>query len=122
MLYTIGHSCNALLLNFWDHEQLASEEQESYGNLGYIWLTKYSNNNGHYNMSIDTKVAQIATGIYFEIDNGQGFTAVQQDPLYLEIEFYPYVGQINFLATYLPIAFSGLTFLGVIVALSLKKR
>ena len=73
-------------------------------------------------MSIDTKVAQIATGIYFEIDNGQGFTAVQQDPLYLEIEFYPYVGQINFLATYLPIAFSGLTFLGVIVALSLKKR
>ncbi len=83
MLYTIGHSCNALLLNFWDHKQLASEEQESYGNLGYIWLTKYSNNNGHYYMSIDTKVAQIATGIYFEIDNGQGFTSVQQDPLYL---------------------------------------
>jgi len=73
-------------------------------------------------MSVDTKVAQIATGIYFKIDNDLGFTGVQQDPLYLKIEFYPYVGQINFLATYLPIAFSGLTFLRLIVLLSLRKR
>jgi len=89
----IGHSCNSLWLNFWDHEELTATEQENVGNLGSLWLTKCSNHKGTYNMTIQSKTVQTPMGIYFEVDNDQGYTCVQQDPLYLDIAFYTLMGK-----------------------------
>ncbi|MHA1211208.1 MAG: hypothetical protein ACTSSH_01990 [Candidatus Heimdallarchaeota archaeon] len=93
----IGHSCNAMWLNFWDHEELSPEEQINEGTFGHLWMTKCSNNRGTFNITISDKVTTRKLGIYLEVDTDQMFTGTLQDPIILDFEFYPYEGQINFL-------------------------
>ena len=94
----IGATCSAVLINFWSYEILTEEEQNNFGNLGYLRILRCQEEQGNYTIEINASATEeysYPLRLYFEIDNDQSLTSAIQDTLYLTIEFYSYEVQNN---------------------------